>query len=111
MILHLLIQVIQQRIAFSENFTRGWSDYKKGFGQTGNDYWLGNDHIHTLTADHKQMLMVKLTKVGLGVGVGVSKSYPKYTKFRIDNETNNYKLTVGGYTGTAGESPYNIIVQ
>ena len=91
-----IIQVFQKRIGFSENFTRGWSAYKKGFGQVLYQWWLGNDVIHALTADHKQMLRV-------GVAIGTIKlSYTKYTKFWIDDETNNYKLTVSGYAGTAG---------
>ena len=108
LISHLGIQVFQQRIDDSGNFTRSWSDYKKGFGQVMNEYWLGNDNLHALTADHKQMLMVKLRKVGMG---SVSRTYAKYAKFWIDDEANNYKLTVSGYTGTAGTSPYNITLQ
>ena len=77
------------------NFTRGWSGYKKGFGQGSYEHWLGNDLIHALTADHKQTLRVTLK---LGVN---NPTYAKYAKFWIDNEASNYKLTIGGYAGTA----------
>ena len=79
----------------SENFYRGWSDYKKGFGNIASNYWLGNDNIHALTADHNQKVKVEVQHQGKTI-------FADYDEFWIDDETKNYKLTVAEYTGTAG---------
>ena len=34
-------QVIQRRYDGSVNFTRSWDIYKKGFGRSDGEYWLG----------------------------------------------------------------------
>ena len=44
----LLVQVIQRRGQLAGgniNFTRGWADYKAGFGALGGEFWAGNDAI------------------------------------------------------------------
>ena len=41
--------VIQRRIDGSLDFFRDWENYKKGFGNLQNEFWLGNENILTLT--------------------------------------------------------------
>lgn len=50
--------VIQRRIDGKTNFFRNWKDYKNGFGHADHEYWLGNDAIHELTKDKKQILRI-----------------------------------------------------
>nr|CAI5830697.1 unnamed protein product [Callosobruchus analis] len=44
--------VIQNRLNGSQDFFLGWSDYKTGFGNIGNEFWLGLDHIYELTGKY-----------------------------------------------------------
>ncbi|XP_078694771.1 uncharacterized protein LOC144923807 [Branchiostoma floridae x Branchiostoma belcheri] len=89
--------VIQQRNhTVGENFTRGWEDYKNGFGVIPREYWLGNDKIHKLTKDGDFRVKIHVQAFNGLVG-----SY-QYDNFRVAGEDENYRLTLSGFTGRAG---------
>ena len=90
--------VFQRRQDGSVDFYRGWNDYKSGFGQLTAEFWLGNDKIHRLTAARSNSLRVELEDWN---GVRV---YAKYGTFNISDEQAKYRLKVGSYAGTAGDS-------
>nr|XP_034327996.1 ryncolin-1-like isoform X2 [Crassostrea gigas] len=90
--------VIQRRMDGSVNFYRSWQTYKDGFGKLQGEYWLGNEGVHLLTAKTKQELRVDLQKFS------GEKAYAKYSRFTVGSESEKYKLSVGGYSGTAGDS-------
>ena len=90
--------VFQRRKDGTVDFYRGWNDYKSGFGQLTAEFWLGNDKIHRLTAARPSTLRVELEDWN---GVRV---YAKYGKFNIGDEQAKYRLEVGSYSGTAGDS-------
>ena len=90
--------VFQRRQNGSEDFDRGWNDYKAGFGQLTAEFWLGNDKIHRLTASRPSSLRVELEDWNGG------KAYANYGKFKIGDEQAQYRLEVGSYSGTAGDS-------
>jgi len=90
--------VFQRRQDGSVDFYRGWGGYKAGFGQLTAEFWLGNDKIHRLTATRPSSLRVELEDWNGG------KAYAKYGKFKIGDEQAQYRLDVGSYSGTAGDS-------
>ena len=90
--------VIQRRQDGSEDFYRGWSDYQKGFGDNRGEFWLGNDNLHLLTRKKKQELRVDLRDFEGNT------AYAKYSSFAVGSASENYKLTIGGYGGTAGDA-------
>ena len=90
--------VFQRRQDGSVDFHRSWNDYKSGFGQLTAEFWLGNDKIHRLTAARPSALRVELEDWN---GVRV---YAKYGKFKVGDEQAKYRLEVGSYSGTAGDS-------
>lgn len=57
----------------------------------------GNEDIHLLTSKTKNELRVDLQRFS------GEKPYAKYSKFSVGSESEKYKLTVGGYSGNAGE--------
>lgn len=58
---------------------------------------LGNQKIHTLTAQGKCELRVDISDF-----VG-NTAHAKYSIFSVGDASSNYKLTVTGFSGNAGE--------
>uniref|UniRef100_A0A8C4T5L6 Fibrinogen C-terminal domain-containing protein n=1 Tax=Erpetoichthys calabaricus TaxID=27687 RepID=A0A8C4T5L6_ERPCA len=90
--------VIQKRQDGSVNFFRTWEHYKQGFGNIDGEYWLGLDSIHWLTTQDDYRLLVLLEDWN---GRQV---YAEYDSFRVENEREQYRLRLGHYQGTAGDS-------
>ena len=90
--------VFQRRMDGSVDFCLGWEDYRVGFGNLSGEFWLGNDNLHRLTANATMMLRVDLEDYD-----GVRK-YAEYTTFSVADADDNYRLTIAGYNGTAGDS-------
>ena len=90
--------VFQRRQDGSVDFYRNWTDYENGFGNLTGEFWLGLGKINRLTKEQSNTL-----RVDLGDFDG-STSYAQYTTFSVGNSTTKYNLTVGGYSGTAGDS-------
>ncbi|OXA63979.1 Fibrinogen C domain-containing protein 1-A [Folsomia candida] len=80
------------------NFERNWEDYENGFGTLDQDFWLGLQTIHELT-----MAGYTRLRVDLEDWEG-HKKYAMYGVFKVGGARDKYKLTVGEYTGTAGNS-------
>ncbi|XP_056001158.1 angiopoietin-related protein 7-like [Ostrea edulis] len=89
--------VIQKRQDGSTDFYKTWADYKKGFGDPSKNYWIGNDAIHYLTKTNQELRVELLSFSG-------EKAYALYSTFQVGNENSKYRLTVSGYSGTAGDS-------
>ncbi|TDH03682.1 hypothetical protein EPR50_G00144440 [Perca flavescens] len=87
--------VFQRRKDGSVDFFRGWKDYTKGFGSLSGEFWLGLERLYNLTAMTRMSLRVDLRDKGEAV-------FAKYSTFELLKR--NYKLNVGGYSGTAGDS-------
>lgn len=91
--------VFQRRVDGSINFYRDWDSYKRGFGNLGTEFWLGNDYLHLLTANGNQELRVDLREFQ------GQTSFAKYSSFQVSGEQEKYKLTLGQFLeGTAGDS-------
>ena len=90
--------VIQRRFNGSVLFYRTWDAYKKGFGYSNGEYWLGNDVIHAMTDQSNHELKIVLMDFA-----NVTK-YAKYRTFHVADEAHGYRLFVTGYSGTAGDS-------
>ncbi|XP_035013306.1 mucin-5AC-like [Hippoglossus stenolepis] len=91
--------LLQRRLDGSVSFNRTWAEYRSGFGQLrGGEFWLGNTMIHLLTRERDMVLRVELEDFD-----GV-REYAEYAQFRVASERLRYRLTVGGYSGTAGDA-------
>ena len=80
------------------DFYLGWEYYKNGFGNLNGEFWLGNDNLHRLTSADDVMLRVDLEDFDGNI------SYAEYTTVKVADEADKYRLLVGGYSSTAGDS-------
>nr|XP_054752894.1 ficolin-1-like [Lytechinus pictus] len=87
--------VIQRRMDGSVDFDKTWAQYKKGFGSVSAKHWLGNDNIHFLTSLKTYQLRIDL------VDFYGNTSNATYNPFSVGNESVNYKLEIGSYSGSA----------
>ena len=88
--------VIQRSLGPSRTkFHQNWETYKRGFGDVHGDYWLGNEHIHTLTNTGNFELRIDFVNMS-----GVQ-HYAKYRNFSVDTEVNKYRLHVGKVTSSS----------
>ena len=88
--------VFQKRIDGSVDFNLNWSDYKRGFGNLGGEFWLGLDRIHRLTSDNNSMLRVDM------VDFEGRSAYAEYSSFGVRSEHDKYQLILG-YYNTSGD--------
>uniref|UniRef100_A0A3P8ZGM5 Tenascin C n=1 Tax=Esox lucius TaxID=8010 RepID=A0A3P8ZGM5_ESOLU len=78
-------------------FFRNWRNYTAGFGDMSDEFWLGLSNLHKITAAGQYELRVDLRDKG-------EVAYAQYDKFSISEPRSRYKVHVGGYSGTAGDS-------
>ncbi|XP_067027254.1 microfibril-associated glycoprotein 4-like isoform X1 [Acropora muricata] len=90
--------VFQRRLDGSVNFYRGWVDYKFGFGNLSGEFWLGNDNLHRIAAAGNLTLRVDLEDFEGNV------TFAEYSIFKVADASDKYRLLIGGYSGTAGDS-------
>ncbi|XP_028270785.1 tenascin isoform X2 [Parambassis ranga] len=78
-------------------FFRNWKNYTAGFGDMRDEFWLGLSNLHKITAGGQYELRVDLRDKG-------ETAYAHYDKFSVSEPRTRYKVHVGGYGGTAGDS-------
>uniref|UniRef100_A0A8C9WI42 Tenascin R (restrictin, janusin) n=1 Tax=Scleropages formosus TaxID=113540 RepID=A0A8C9WI42_SCLFO len=89
--------VFQRRQNGLTDFSRKWSDYRTGFGNLEDEFWLGLDNIQKITSQGRYELRIDMRD-------GQETVYANYDKFSIGDARNLYKLRIGEYNGTAGDS-------
>ncbi|XP_076330647.1 techylectin-5B-like [Tachypleus tridentatus] len=93
--------LIQRREDFGkpvENFYRSWVEYKNGFGNLIQEFWLGNDIIFSLANQDNMVLRVDLEEFE------VSRRYAEFDGFLVRSEIELYKMSYKTYKGDAGNS-------
>uniref|UniRef100_UPI00358EB5C8 tenascin-like n=1 Tax=Myxine glutinosa TaxID=7769 RepID=UPI00358EB5C8 len=89
--------VFQRRQNGRTEFFRDWKSYVSGFGDLNDEFWLGLDNLHRLTAQGHKDLRVDLRD-------GPTAVFAVYDNFTVGNGRTKYRLKLGNYHGTAGDS-------
>ena len=75
------------------NFNRNWTDYEEGFGDLYTEFWHGLSAMHCLTQRGQWEMRVDYQKNDK------TWSYLHYNQFSVGSASEEYPLTVGGFTG------------
>ncbi|XP_022595584.1 tenascin-like isoform X1 [Seriola dumerili] len=78
-------------------FFRNWKNYTAGFGSMNDEFWLGLSNLHKITSSGHYELRVDMRDKG-------ELAYAQYDKFTIAEPRTRYKVYIGAYSGTAGDS-------
>uniref|UniRef100_G3PTD5 Zmp:0000000846 n=1 Tax=Gasterosteus aculeatus TaxID=69293 RepID=G3PTD5_GASAC len=79
------------------DFFRNWKNYTVGFGNMNDEFWLGLSNLHKITNSGHYELRVDLRDSG-------ESAYAQYDRFTVAEPKTRYKVSVGSYSGTAGDS-------
>ncbi|XP_055369203.1 tenascin isoform X3 [Betta splendens] len=79
------------------DFFRNWKNYTAGFGNMNDEFWLGLSNLHKITSSGHYELRVDLRDSG-------ESAYAQYDKFTVAEPRTRYKVYIGAYSGTAGDS-------
>ena len=77
----------------SVDFYRDYAEYVKGFGDQRGEHWLGLELLHRLTSAYKFKLWVDLADCS------GQTAHASYSTFGVVSALNEYRLSVGGYSG------------
>lgn len=90
--------VLQNRSDASTDFNRGWKEYDNGFGHLNGEQWLGLEKMYLLTSYANYKLRVDIES-----DTG-NTAHAIYENFRVGDGISKHELTLGGYSGTAGNA-------
>ena len=75
------------------NFNKNWTDYEEGFGDLNTEFWYGLESMHCLTQRGQWEMRVDYQKYDK------TWSYYHCNQFSVGNASEEYPLTIGGFTG------------
>ena len=93
--------VIQRRKDGSVDFNRPWSDYEKGFGDLNGEFWYGLKSMNCLTQIGQWEMRVDFEFQNK------TRSYLHYNVFKVGSATDEYPLTISGFTGITPTDPFS----
>uniref|UniRef100_A0A8C3FCY3 Fibrinogen C-terminal domain-containing protein n=1 Tax=Chrysemys picta bellii TaxID=8478 RepID=A0A8C3FCY3_CHRPI len=92
--------VIQRRQDGSVSFFTTWHDYKHGFGTLDGEHWLGLESTRRVTGQGPGPYVLRVL---LEDWAG-HQAYAHYDHFALEPESDSYRLRLGRYRGSAGDS-------
>ena len=87
------IVIQRNRINSELSFDKNWREYEDGFGDLNKDFWAGLKLMNALTQTGQWEMRVDYQKNDK------TWSYLHYNQFSVGSASEEYPLTVGGFTG------------
>ena len=92
--------VLRRDKQHSTSFHRAWTEYADGFGDLYKEFWFGLNAMHCLTNTGNWELRIDFT---FDNG---TKSFMHYNHFSVGSATDNYRLSISGFTGITPTDPF-----
>uniref|UniRef100_A0A1I8G0S9 Fibrinogen C-terminal domain-containing protein n=1 Tax=Macrostomum lignano TaxID=282301 RepID=A0A1I8G0S9_9PLAT len=81
----------------SVDFYRNWTQYQSEFGEgPDGNYWIGLNSLYALTASGPRKLRILMK------AWNDSEHWAEYSSFSVGPESDKYRLSVFGFSGSAG---------
>ncbi|NWX77160.1 FGL1L protein, partial [Alca torda] len=91
--------VIQRNRQSTEiTWAESWSTYKYGFGNVRTEYWLGTEYIHQISRQKVYQVRFVIWDAANNM------KFADYNLFSLEDESHGYRLRLGAYSGSAGDS-------
>ena len=87
------IVIQRNRINSQLSFNKNWREYEEGFGDLNKDFWAGLELMHTITQRGQWEMRVDYQRNNK------TWSYLHYNQFSVGSASEEYPLTVRGFTG------------
>ncbi|XP_078666411.1 uncharacterized protein LOC144908570 [Branchiostoma floridae x Branchiostoma belcheri] len=78
-------------------FNKNWTEYSRGFGDVRGEHWLGNEALHHLTSGRDNVLRIDMRSAS-------TRWHASYSSFSVDQEDKDYRLSLSGFHGNAGDA-------
>ena len=79
------------------NFNRNWTEYGEGFGDLNAEFWYGLESMYCLTQTGQWEMRVDYQRYDK------TWSYLHYNQFSVGSASEEYPLTVGGFTAVGSD--------
>ncbi|XP_050181961.1 fibrinogen-like protein 1-like protein [Myiozetetes cayanensis] len=80
------------------NWAETWSAYRQGFGNLKGEFWLGNEYIYQIAMQRSYQVKFIIWDASN------NKLFADYNMFRLDDESQGYRLRLGAHSGTAEDA-------
>ncbi|XP_013387676.1 angiopoietin-1 [Lingula anatina] len=78
--------IVMRRYNSTMDFHRNWAEYKNGFGDPRDQFWMGNEALHALTNQGNYSMQIDM------LSCNGNSYYVRWDLFRIENETQKYAV-------------------
>ncbi|CAH1776964.1 unnamed protein product [Owenia fusiformis] len=87
----------------SENFNRSWVEFQQGFGDVNLEHFIGLDNLASILNQRSYKAKFDLV-TWPSSNLNPATGFAEFSSFTMANASDKYRINIGGYSGTAGDS-------
>ncbi|CAH1799980.1 unnamed protein product [Owenia fusiformis] len=87
----------------SVDFYRNWVEFQQGFGNVSLEHFIGLDNLVSVLKQRSYKVRFDLTPWPSS-NLNPPTGFAEYSTFNLADESDKYRINIGGYSGTAGDA-------